>query len=144
MDVYSGKEMPWIETLDMCEVPLALDDVHDDLKREVCFYNNTLAAVKSSKEMLKNLGVAYKRPLDYFAEMLKTDQHMAKVKDKLIYEQKKISVVEERKKSQAHKKVAKQVMAEKVKQRSQEKKQTLEGIKQWKKRGYDFDKSMCI
>ncbi|KAF1780302.1 Eukaryotic rRNA processing [Phytophthora cactorum] len=131
---WDAKPLPWVETLDTCAVPLELESVHDDLKREVAFYNNTLAGVRLAKDRLKKDGVAYKRPDDYFAEMLKSDAHMAKVKDKLIYEQKKITAVEERKKSQAHRKVAKEVQAEKIKERNQQKKDTLEAVKQWKKR----------
>lgn len=101
--------LKWVETLDVCVVPLDAVSVHDDLKREVAFYNQTLASVRLAKERLKRENIAYKRPVDYFAEMLKSDAHMAKVKDKLIYEQKKITAVEERKKSQAHRKVAKEV-----------------------------------
>ncbi|DBA01554.1 TPA: hypothetical protein N0F65_011525 [Lagenidium giganteum] len=130
----ASKGLAWVETLDTCKVPLELENVHDDLKREVAFYNNTLTSVRLAKERLLKEGVAYKRPEDYFAEMLKSDAHMAKVKDKLIYEQKKISAVEERKKSQAHRKVAKEIQAEKLKQRTQQKKETLEAVKQWKKR----------
>ncbi|KAG7391105.1 putative rRNA-processing protein EBP2 [Phytophthora pseudosyringae] len=130
----AAKPLAWVETLDTCAAPLELESVHDDLKREVAFYNNTLAMVRMAKDRLKRDGVAYKRPDDYFAEMLKSDAHMAKVKDKLIYEQKKITAVEERKKSQAHRKVAKEVQAEKIKERNQQKKDTLEAVKQWKKR----------
>uniref|UniRef100_H3GY54 Uncharacterized protein n=1 Tax=Phytophthora ramorum TaxID=164328 RepID=H3GY54_PHYRM len=131
---WDTKKLPWVETLDTCATSLELESVHDDLKREVAFYNNTLAMVRLAKDRLKQDGLAYKRPDDYFAEMLKSDAHMAKVKDKLIYEQKKISAVEERKKSQAHRRVAKEVQAEKVKERNQQKKDTLEAVKQWKKR----------
>ncbi|KAF1774752.1 Eukaryotic rRNA processing [Phytophthora cactorum] len=123
---WDAKPLPWVETLDTCAVPLELESV--------AFYNNTLAGVRLAKDRLKKDGVAYKRPDDYFAEMLKSDAHMAKVKDKLIYEQKKITAVEERKKSQAHRKVAKEVQAEKIKERNQQKKDTLEAVKQWKKR----------
>ncbi|CAI5743468.1 unnamed protein product [Peronospora destructor] len=131
---WDNRQLPWVETLETCAVPLELENVHDDLKREVAFYNNTLATVRLAKDHLKKDNVAYKRPDDYFAEMLKSDVHMAKVKDKLIYEQKKIMAVEERKKSQAHRKVAKEVQAEKIKERNQQKKDTLEAVKQWKKR----------
>lgn len=106
---HSEKPLAWVETLETCEFPLELANVHDDLKREVAFYNQTLASVRFARDRLKRENIAYKRPADYFAEMLKSDAHMAKVKDKLIYEQKKITAVEERKKSQAHRKVAKEV-----------------------------------
>lgn len=106
---HAAKPLAWVETLDTCAFSLELENVHDDLKREVAFYNHTLASVRFARDRLKREGVAYKRPVDYFAEMLKSDAHMAKVKDKLIYEQKKITAVEERKKSVAHRKVAKEV-----------------------------------
>ncbi|CAH0479157.1 unnamed protein product [Peronospora belbahrii] len=137
---WNTKQLPWIETLETCVIPLELDNVHDDLKREVAFYTNTLAMVRLAKEQLKKNQVVYKRPDDYFAEMLKSDAHMAKVKDKLIYEQKKITAVEERKKSQAHRKVAKEIQAEKIKERNHQKKETLEAVKQWKKRKGNNDK----
>lgn len=108
-------------------------NVDDDLKREMAFYAHARSNVLIGKEKLSALNVAYKRPEDYFAEMLKSDAHMAKVKDKLIYESSKMNAVEERKKSVAHKKVAKQVQAAKVKQRMDSKKDTLDAVKQWKK-----------
>lgn len=40
------------------------------------------------------------RPDDYFAEMLKSDKHMAKVKDKLIVEKQRMQAFEQRKKAQ--------------------------------------------
>uniref|UniRef100_A0AAV1U0K5 rRNA-processing protein EBP2 n=2 Tax=Peronospora matthiolae TaxID=2874970 RepID=A0AAV1U0K5_9STRA len=119
------KPLPWIETLETCTAPLELENLNDDLKREVAFYTNSIAMVRVAKDRLKQDGVAYKRQDDYFAEMLKRGAHMDKVKDKLIHEQKKITAVEERKKSQAHRKVAKEVQAEKVKERNMQKKETL-------------------
>ncbi|ETV67611.1 hypothetical protein H257_16209 [Aphanomyces astaci] len=124
----------WVETLDTSSHVLELENAHDDLKREVAFYNQTLASVKDAKDRLLKEKIPYKRPEDYFAEMLKSDAHMARVKDKLIFEQKKMNAVEERKKSQAHKKVAKELQSQKVKERLKEKNDTLDAVKQWKKR----------
>ncbi|KAF0693859.1 Aste57867_15201 [Aphanomyces stellatus] len=129
-----SKKFNWVESLDTSSHVLELENAHDDLKREVAFYNQTLASVKDAKERLLREKIAYKRPEDYFAEMLKSDAHMARVKDKLIFEQKKINAVEERKKSQAHKKVAKELQSQKAKERLQEKNDTLDAVKQWKKR----------
>jgi len=129
-------ELSWDETLDVIvgndEAPAV--DVNDDLKREVAFYNSALSGVKIAKKKLEALKIPYKRPDDYFAEMLKSDAHMARVKDKLIYEQKKITAVEERKKSQAHRKVAKKVQEQKLQQRRDAKKQALDAVNQYKKR----------
>jgi hypothetical protein len=41
-------------------------------------------------------GVAWYRPADYYAEMVKSDEHMAKVKDRLMYEQQQIEEADER------------------------------------------------
>lgn len=129
----------WVETLDISSLPLQLEaseilNVHDDLKREMTFYTHALASVKLAKAKLESNQIAYQRPEDYFAEMLKSDAHMAKIKDKLIYEQKKMTAVEERKKSIAHKKIAKQLQSDKLKSRAQDKRETLEAVKQWKRK----------
>lgn len=105
----------------------------NDLKREVAFYNHAKASVLVAKAALAAASVPYKRPSDYFAEMLKSDAHMSRVKDKLIFETKKMGAVEERKKSVAHKKVAKQVQAATLKDRSDAKKDTLAAVSAWKK-----------
>merc|ERR1719163_1728658 len=68
------RDLPWIETLDVCAPEdVALENPDDDLKREVAFYNIALGSVKVARAKLDTLGEAHKRPDDYFAEMLKTD-----------------------------------------------------------------------
>lgn len=48
------------------------------------YYNNryqkTLENVKKALSKLEELSIPYKRPDDYFAEMVKTDEHMLKIK----------------------------------------------------------------
>jgi rRNA-processing protein EBP2 len=65
------------------EVPEALT-VHDDIKREIAFYNLTRENVKKGMEILVQAKIPISRPDDFFAEMLKTDEHMAKVKSRLL------------------------------------------------------------
>ena len=48
-------------------------NIHDDLKREVAFYDNALEAVLEAKEKCKKGGIRFTRPDDFFAEMVKTD-----------------------------------------------------------------------
>jgi len=127
-------ELDYTETLTTCKFELdELDDTHDDLQREVAFYNLALATVKHGEHTLKEMNEPYRRPDDYFAEMLKTDKHMTKIKDKLIFEQRKISAFEERKNMQDSKKMAKQVEAERLKQRKEEKEQNIQSVKKWQK-----------
>lgn len=49
------------------------------------------------------------RPTDFFCEHVKTDNHMAKIKDRLIMEEKKIDAFEKRKNREHNKKFNKQV-----------------------------------
>ncbi|CAN0024430.1 unnamed protein product [Pylaiella littoralis] len=128
-----SRNIPWEETLTVSDVPLELEDVHDDLKREVCFYNNALEAVKRGRSLLVAANVPYKRPEDFLCEMVKTDAHMDKIKDKLIFEQQKMDAFEQRKARQEQRKYAKELNSNKVAEKSKRKKEGLEEIEQWKK-----------
>lgn len=48
-------------------------DIHDDLKREVAFYDNALEAVTLAREQCEKVGIPFTRPNDFFAEMVKSD-----------------------------------------------------------------------
>ena len=54
-------------------------DVNDDLQRELAFYKQALEAAKEGKKRLLAEGIPFSRPSDYFAEMVKDDEHMEKV-----------------------------------------------------------------
>lgn len=54
-------------------------DVNDDLNRELAFYKQALGAVQQGRKRLLAEGVPFSRPTDYFAEMIKDDEHMDKV-----------------------------------------------------------------
>lgn len=82
---------------------------------------------------LERLGVAHRRPDDYFAEMIKSDSHMARVKDKLLFEQKKMSAVDARKKRQSAAEFGKEVASERLKARAADKKATLDSLASWRK-----------
>jgi len=42
-------------------------------------YNQALSSAQLACHKIENLGIVVKRPDDYFAEMVKTDDHMRKV-----------------------------------------------------------------
>jgi rRNA-processing protein EBP2 len=48
-------------------------DVHDDLKREVAFYDGALESVILARERCADAGIPFARPDDFFAEMVKSD-----------------------------------------------------------------------
>merc|ERR550537_300489 len=80
------------------------------------------------------------RPDDFFAEMLRTDKIMFKVKEKITEEQRRLSVVQERKRRQANKKFSKQTHVERVKARALDKAKTMQNIKDWRKDGKKRDR----
>ncbi len=48
-------------------------DIHDDLKRELAFYNMALDAANEARIACGQSGIPFSRPDDFFAEMVKTD-----------------------------------------------------------------------
>lgn len=71
--------------------------VNEDIKREIAFYNATRANVMQGMQFLVQSGVPISRPDDFFAEMLKTDEQMGRVKARLLKQQDKIKTFEEKK-----------------------------------------------
>ena len=54
-------------------------DFTNDFKREMLFHRQAQSAILEGLPRLKSSGILTKRPDDYFAEMVKSDQHMHKV-----------------------------------------------------------------
>jgi rRNA-processing protein EBP2 len=73
------------------------NSVHKDLRRELCFYNATLQDTKNAVAMLIQSNVKIGRPDDYFAEMMKSDEHMRRIKSKILKQTEKIKQFEEKK-----------------------------------------------
>lgn len=102
-----------------------------------------LDAAKTAIRRFEDAGTAWKRPPDYYAEMVKTDDHMARVKEQLLFEQKKIEESSQRRKEREAKKFSKQVSAERKKEKAQDKKQAISSVsalrKQRQKSGFAGD-----
>jgi len=135
------QNVPWIESMDiMHPTPLPFGnagaegtrlDIHDDLKREVAFYNVALEGVFKARDEYKKTSVPFTRPADFFAEMVKTDDHMAKVKDRLIFEGKKIAAFELRKNNKESKLRAKETRAAKRDMKARLKKDHMKAVDDW-------------
>jgi rRNA-processing protein EBP2 len=82
---------------------------------------------------LKQLGEKINRPDDYFVEMLKSDEQMIKVKKQIINEQQYIKKFEAKKQKMQNIKFAKSIKDFQNKERSSFKRQTLQGVENWKK-----------
>ncbi|OTA67911.1 Ebp2-domain-containing protein [Hypoxylon sp. EC38] len=112
----------------------SIEDIQDDLKRELAFYAQSLDAAKRARALLKAEGVPFSRPTDYFAEMVKDDGHMEKVKAKLIEEASAKKAAAEARKQRDLKKFGKQVQVAKLQERQKAKRETLEKIKTLKRK----------
>ncbi|CAI4044455.1 Ebp2p SKDI_11G0490 [Saccharomyces kudriavzevii IFO 1802] len=109
-----------------------IKDIYDDTERELAFYKQSLDAVSVARDELKRLKVAFKRPLDYFAEMVKSDEHMDKIKGKLIEEASDKKAREGARRQRQLKKFGKQVQNATLQKRHLEKRETLDKIKSLK------------
>ncbi len=112
---------------------LSADPVHNDFKREMLFYRQAQAAVFEGLARLKSMGVATKRPDDYFAQMAKTDEHMQKIRQKLVTKQVTEERLEKVRKLRELKKYGKKVQAEVQLKRQKEKKEMLDQVKKFRK-----------
>ncbi|EEP80197.1 hypothetical protein UREG_05039 [Uncinocarpus reesii 1704] len=111
-----------------------IPDPNDDLNRELAFYKVCVSAAAAARSLLKKEGVPFSRPADFFAEMVKTDEHMGKIKKKLFEEAAAKKASAEAKKQRDLKKFGKQVQIAKLQQRQKEKKETLEKINSLKRK----------
>ena len=117
-----ASDAAWLESLVVTsDQRISIEDEEDDLKRELAFYNQALGAVKVARARLDKMGVPHTRPDDYFAEMVKSDKHMEKVKRRMIREQTETAGKEARRKQAEGKKFGKQVQREVLTARAQQK-----------------------
>ncbi|KAH9623031.1 hypothetical protein KSS87_023168 [Heliosperma pusillum] len=127
------EDVEWIHTLAI-EIDQEKEvDVNDDLARESAIYTQALQGTRLAFAKLESRGQPYLRPSDYYAEMVKSDSHMERVKRKLLVEKKELEEQEQRRKDRENKRFAKQVQAEKQKERSKDKKDQIESVKKWRK-----------
>ncbi|KAJ2615620.1 RRNA processing protein [Coemansia sp. RSA 1285] len=131
----SQKNLDWVQRCDITSMsPLVVENTEDDLDRELKFYQQALEAVTRAKANIKEAGIPFSRPDDYFAEMVKSDSQMARIRQKLLDQQKSIQNSEEAKKQRQLRKYGKQIQQEKIKEREDKKKAALDKIAAVKKR----------
>ncbi|ODM18017.1 hypothetical protein SI65_06805 [Aspergillus cristatus] len=114
--------------------PIDVPDPNDDINRELAFYKVCQSAALTARNLLKKEGVPFTRPGDYFAEMVKSDEHMGRIKKKLYDEAANKKASAEARKQRDLKKFGKQVQVAKLQQRQKEKRETLEKINALKKK----------
>ncbi|CAO1635371.1 unnamed protein product [Parajaminaea phylloscopi] len=142
-----SERMDWIEHMSLTwdkSVSAELEEqgatAEDDLKRELVFYRQALSAAVIGRGKVLQAGIPFSRPSDFFAEMVKSDTHMERVRQRLLDEKAGIEASEEAKRQRELKKFGKKVQVEKGLQRQKEKKEMEDKIKGLKrKRGGGVD-----
>ncbi|XP_040896808.1 probable rRNA-processing protein EBP2 [Toxotes jaculatrix] len=143
------KDLPWVERLDMTNLPVDAIvskaegkapsltngelNADDDFQREMFFYRQAQATVLEALPLLNKHGIATTRPDDYFAEMAKSDQHMQKIRKKLISKQMILEKSEKAKKLREQRKFGKKVQIEVIQKRQKEKKAMMSAVKKYQK-----------
>ena len=108
--------------------PVSIPDVNDDLNRELAFYKQCLDAANEGRSTLQKEGVPFARPNDYFAEMVKSDEHMGKIKQKMADEAASKRASSDAKRQRDLKKFGKQVQVAKLQERDKAKRDMLDKV----------------
>jgi rRNA-processing protein EBP2 len=108
--------------------------VKQEIKREIAFYNTARDNVMQGMRFLIQSKVPIARPDDFLAEMLKTDQHMIDIKQRLLKQQTKIKTFEENKTKQENKKLHKALKDFKMRAKHSEKRENMKNIEKLKKK----------
>ena len=117
--------------------PTTIADTNDDLNRELAFYSQSLVAAQEARKRLLAEGVAFSRPTDYFAEMVKSDEHMGRVRQKLVDAAASKKAAAEARKQRDLRKFGKQVQVAKLQERAKEKREMLDKINLLKRSKFD-------
>ncbi|XP_043227831.1 probable rRNA-processing protein EBP2 [Amphibalanus amphitrite] len=143
--------LPWLERLDLVNRPApmapelkrdqeqimtdATDDsiAEDDFKREMLFYRQAQASVLEGLPRLQAEGVPTRRPDDYLAQMVKSDEQMDKVRKFLIRQKTQKEMSEKARKLRELKKTGKRTQIEAQQRKQKEKKEMLEKMKKFRK-----------
>eukprot|EP00239_Pterosperma_sp_CCMP1384_P001985 CAMPEP_0197852374 /NCGR_PEP_ID=MMETSP1438-20131217/20422_1 /TAXON_ID=1461541 /ORGANISM="Pterosperma sp., Strain CCMP1384" /LENGTH=266 /DNA_ID=CAMNT_0043466397 /DNA_START=126 /DNA_END=922 /DNA_ORIENTATION=- len=115
------------------KVPTDVPDVDDDLNRELSFYNQALTAAKEAGIRFLEEKKPFRRPDDYYAEMVKSDQQMMKIKGRLLTQSKNLHEAEQRRKQAELKRYGKKYQVEVMKERMAQKKKSIADITKWRK-----------
>ena len=130
-------------------------DVDNDLERELALcvqpqtfrpnsltdhpdrisYKQALACAQTAHTLATQHTLPFTRPADFFAEMVKSDAHMERIRQRLLDETAGIKRSEDKRKQREGKKFGKQVQIEKLKERERSKKEMddrLKGLKRSK------------
>jgi rRNA-processing protein EBP2 len=99
-------------------------------------YKQALHSAQAAKALAAKHNLPFTRPSDYFAENVKSDSHMERIRVRLLNEKTGIAQSEQKRREREGKKFGKQVQLEKQKERERDKKdmeERLKGLKRSKR-----------
>lgn len=114
-------------------------NLHEQLifEPQVPSYKQALNGAQTAHTLAAKYNFPFTRPSDYFAEMVKSDAHMERIRQRLLDENASIKKSEDKRKEREGKKFGKQVQIEKLKEREKAKKEIddrLKGLKRSKRK----------
>lgn len=104
----------------------------------------SLASASEGLARLTDLRIPFRIPPDFFAERVKPDKHMARIKDKLLEERRKMDSVADRKKTKEEKRFAKSVQSAKLQEKSADKKAALEAASKLRKQSKEDGRELAV
>ena len=110
-------------------MPVEITDVHNNLTRQLVFYKQALSAATLAHTQILSARLPFLWPSDYFAEMLKDDEHMGKIKQRMLDDAAAKEAAREARKKRELKKFGKQVQVAKDQEREKSKREMLEKFK---------------
>ena len=122
-------EMSFVEHQTITASHLNEFDVTEDLHRELAFYKQASDAAKAARDLLEKAGEQFTRPVDYFAEMVKSEEHMGKIQDRMVKDLAAGRASEKAKRQRMLKKIGKTVEKSKAEDKRLEKKEMHGKIK---------------
>lgn len=110
-------------------------DVDDEDKREGCFLKLAMEAFITGSKLCSKAGIPFQRPGDYYAEMIKDDEHMHKVRSRLVETATRIDTAEKTRRQRTLAKFGKKLQAERRLEREKKRSRALKSIESARKRG---------
>lgn len=130
-----AKRVPWVDTLvidGQIDWPKKVS-VKKGVELETTFLERATEATKEAYRRFRVMKVPVSRPSDFYADMLRSDKTMYMVRQRAAEEQRRIDIVETRKKNLVARKFRKRAKAAKAEQRAAAKRDKLGAVESWQK-----------
>lgn len=118
---------------------LSLVEATINVRNVLHSYKQALHTAVQGRSLVEAAGVAFNRPSDFYAEQVKSDEHMERVRQRLLDESAGIKASEEAKRQRELKKFGKKVQVERQLERQKSKKDLQERVK-----GLKRSESQCM